>query len=423
MMKSTHWLAVIAIVLGPGAHANAEGSGPLVQASQPFGIAEAIKRGTFDLSFRYRYEHVDQASFMRDANASTLQTLLGYRTASFFDVSGYLQMRNVVVVGDDDFNDTINGKTALPVVADPPSTEVAQAYLQFENLPDTKITIGRRKFNWGNQRFVSSLGWRQNERSFDGIVVENATLPDTELKYSFLDNVNRTFTNSSPVGNFDGSSIHLFNAENSSLKFGTLTAYSYLLDLHGFATASRLSTQTYGANFTGGVPLGQSVKLLYELEYAKQYDYRDNPRDFGTDYYRLEGGLAHKPLTLKAGYEVLGSDGAAVGFSTPLALLHAYNGWADKFLATPPTGLEDLYFNATLQFKDVAWWLQSLKFIAVYHDFDSQDGGLDYGSEWDAAIVKTFDDHYALLFKYANYNAEDFSDDTEKYWVQFKAKY
>jgi len=423
MSKIAICVAAGGILLGAITHAKAESPPPNAPPPHPFGIADAIAKGTFDLSLRYRFEHVDQASFRRDANASTLQTLVGYRTGAFYDISAYFQFRNVVVLGDENFNDTINGKTTRPVVADPESSEVAQAYLQFENLPDTKITLGRRKFNWGNQRFVSSLGWRQNERSFDGVVVENASLPDTELKYSYLDNVNRTFTNSSPVGNFDGSSIHLFNAENSSLKFGKLTAYSYLLDLHGFATAPLLATQTYGANFTGAVPLGQALKLLYQFEYAKQYDYNDNPRDFSADYYRLEGGLAHKPLTLKAGYEVLGSDGGAASFTTPLALLHAYNGWADKFLATPLTGLEDLYFNATLQFKDVALWLQSLKFITAYHDFDSQVGGLNYGSEWDAAIIKTFDNHYALLFKYANYDAEDFSDDTEKYWVQFKAKY
>ena len=379
--------------------------------------------GKVDLSLRYRFEHVDQASFRRDANASTLQTMLGYRTAPFYDISAYLQFRNVVVIGEDRYNSTINGRVTRPVVADPEATEVDQVYLQFENLPNTKVTVGRRKLKWGNQRFVSPLGWRQNNRSFDGVVVENTSLPDTEFKYTYANNVNRAFTDASPIGNFDGSSIHLINAENDTLKFGKLTGYAYLLGLHGFPTAPLLATQTYGANFTGGVPLTHAVKLLYLFEYAQQMDYGDNPRNFDTNYYRLEGGLKRKPLTVKVGYEVLGSDGGAVGFTTPLALLHAYNGWADKFLATPATGLEDFYVNAALQFKDVTWWLNSLKFVVAYHNFDSEDGGLHYGNEWDAAIIKKIDEHYTLLFKYANYDAEDFSDDTEKFWVQFKAKY
>ena len=32
---------------------------------------------------------------------------------------------------------------------------------------------------------------------------------------------------------------------------------------------------------------------------------------------------------------------------TPLATLHAFNGWADMFLTTPANGLQDLYFRAS----------------------------------------------------------------------------
>ncbi len=36
----------------------------------------------------------------------------------------------------------------------------------------------------------------------------------------------------------------------------------------------------------------------------------------------------------------------AIGFATPLATLHIFNGWADLFLTTPANGLKDLYFQA-----------------------------------------------------------------------------
>ena len=38
---------------------------------------------------------------------------------------------------------------------------------------------------------------------------------------------------------------------------------------------------------------------------------------------------------------MLGSDNG-VGFSTPLNNGHRYQGWADKFLATPGDGIEDV---------------------------------------------------------------------------------
>ena len=42
-----------------------------------------------------------------------------------------------------------------------------------------------------------------------------------------------------------------------------------------------------------------------------------------------------------AGYEVFASDGSRSAFRTPLATLHRFQGWTDKFLGTPPAGVED----------------------------------------------------------------------------------
>jgi len=58
------------------------------------------------------------------------------------------------------------------------------------------------------------------------------------------------------------------------------------------------------------------------------------------------GGALLAGLTGLVGYEVLEGNGA-IGFATPLATLHAFNGWADMFLTTPANGLKDLYFRAS----------------------------------------------------------------------------
>ena len=49
-------------------------------------------------------------------------------------------------------------------------------------------------------------------------------------------------------------------------------------------------------------------------------------------------------MRLNAGYEVLGADNG-VGFATPLATGHKFQGWADKFLTTPGDGIEDVYIG------------------------------------------------------------------------------
>ena len=44
---------------------------------------------------------------------------------------------------------------------------------------------------------------------------------------------------------------------------------------------------------------------------------------------------------------MLGSDGGVAAFQTPLATLHAFNGWADLFLTTPARGLRAWWASVT----------------------------------------------------------------------------
>ena len=59
------------------------------------------------------------------------------------------------------------------------------------------------------------------------------------------------------------------------------------------------------------------------------------------------------------------------GFTTPLATLHKFQGWADKFLTTPANGLEDLYATASVTLKGVGA-LDTLGFIVSYHDYEAE---------------------------------------------------
>ena len=131
------------------------------------GFYKFLSEGEPELSLRYRFAAVNQDGLPENASASTLQTLLGYKTATVSGVSAYVQFRNVSNIGSENYNNTINGRTTYPVVADPTSTEVDQAYIRFSASDNVALTAGRRKLQWGNQRFISALGWRQNNRSFD----------------------------------------------------------------------------------------------------------------------------------------------------------------------------------------------------------------------------------------------------------------
>ena len=116
-------------------------------------------------------------------------------------------------------------------------------------------------------------------------------------------------------------------------------------------------------------------KLNVLASYANQSDYGANPVSYSADYFNLELGAAVAGFSLSAGYEELGSDGGAAAFQTPLATLHAFNGWADMFLTTPATGLRDYYVKLGKSLKVPA--LPGLNAAVVYHEFDSDFGGAE----------------------------------------------
>ena len=139
--------------------------------------------------------------------------------------------------------------------------------------------------------------------------------------------------------------------------------------------------------------------------------------------YRADYG--HVILNLKAtdsfnigiGFESLGGDedNSGEAFRTPLATLHAFQGWADQFLATPDAGINDVYGM-------VGYKIQKWKLTAVYHDFSAQDGSADWGSEFDISFGRKLGDRYGILLKGAFFNANHASyTDTTKLWLQLTA--
>lgn len=200
---------------------------------------------------------------------------------------------------------------------------------------------------------------------------------------------------------------------------GKLTGYGYLLDYDdAYNSGSYInSTETYGLRFNGSTLVADNLKVLYNVEYAYQSDYGDNPADYSADYYHFVGGLQvpntgslFTNITGKFGYELLGSDDG-VSFKTPLGTNHAFNGWVDKFLTTPADGIQDTYGVLSTAISGVNVKL-------VYHDFQADEGGADYGTEFDAMVSKKFYGHYTLLAAYGNYDADDLKTDTEKFWIQ-----
>lgn len=358
--------------------------------------------GKVSANLRYRFENVNEKGVTRKtANASIIRLRLGYLTPKFYGFQSFAEYEgNQDIVND--YNSLRNGKTRHSVVADPQQNELNRFWIDYSEIPDTLIKIGRQRIKLDNDRFIGNVGWRQLEQTYDSALVQNQSLPDTKITVGYISSV-RTIIDTN-----DNMNTPIANISYDGWGFGKLTGYAYLIDFNPQARSTS-SSQSYGLRFSGSTPVTDGIEALYTAEYAYQKDYQDNPNDFDVNYLNFEFGGRAAGFTGKAGYANLSADNG-VGFSTPLATLHAFQGWSDVFLNTPPDGIRDIYGEVSTQ-------IYGVKLAAVYHDFDNAAGKRDFGGEIDLLIAKKFTKHYSAAVKYARYDADDFKNDTQKIWV------
>ncbi len=359
------------------------------------------------LNARIRLETVDQDGFADNASAITLRTRAGAK----LDYRGFVMIAEGEATAAlvDDYNDTIpsNGLEPFPVVADPDNLELNRLSIGYRD-NGVALTLGRQRIIHDNARFLGNVGWRQNEQTFDAVRAQVTTGP-VSFDASYANSQRTIFGNESPNEEFEGDLV-LLRAGLDAKPFDIVT-YAYLID---YDTRIAFSSETFGisASFKQGAG---PLTLTAKANYASQSDLGQNPVPYDADYYLAEVGAGIGKFSVKLGYEVLGSDDGVQAFQTPLATAHAFNGWADLFLVTPATGLRDTYVSARTQIPSPV--LKGLSAAITYHAFDSDFGATDYGTEIDAVVSFKLGD-VGVLAKYANYQADLFGRDTERFWLQ-----
>ncbi len=383
-------------------------------------LPEALANGKFNLNARLRYEFAETQT-TSPSHAPTLRTRFGFTTAPVNGFQAMLEAENVLPIGDkDNYNAAGLTGAGKAVVADPEVTQLNQAWLSYANW-DTTLKGGRQRIVFDNARFIGNVGWRQNEQTYDAVLVQNTSIDKLTATYGYLWEVNRIFGDDSGLagGLRDlNSDSHVVNLSYTGLPWGTLTAYGYLLALNNGAPAvAANSTATFGASFGGSRVIAEEtgLKVSYRAEFARQFSYRNAPVPYSASYYHLNAGADYDRYSAGVGYEVLGSDSGLNGFRTPLATAHAFNGWADAFLATPATGLRDVYVFAGVKLP------YEIPLKVIYHKFDADYSALDYGHEWDVVASKSLGKHWKATAKYAWLDGRaPVTTDIQKLWLQME---
>ncbi len=411
-------LLVGAALVGATASADPSGSAlteeaallnaPAISAPAAGSLREALQGGKYWVNLRYRFETVDPgAAGAKEGRASTLRTRLGYETGEYKGLTGTLEFSDVTDVPgtyNDDHNDG-SGNSTRPVIKDPNGTVANQVFLKYAGAMKGNIKIGRQRIKLGNDRFIGNVGWRQTEMTYDAIRYSAEYGGGISVDYAYLDRSNKI------TAATEDQNSHILNVGKAWENVGTLTAYGYLLD---FDETQTNSCVTIGASFAGSAKVG-TFSALYRLEYAVQKDSGNNPNDLDASYSHAYLGAKVAGFTAKAGFESLeGSPGgtdAGRSFRTPLATAHAFNGWADQFLAPQAAGLEDMYLEAGYGQGPVSGAL-------IYHTFGMESASGDYGTEVDAVVKYKVNADLSVGLKAADFSHDTSSaGDVQKIWL------
>lgn len=362
------------------------------------------------LDMRQRFEFAKQNGLDR-SEGITLRTRLGIGTKPIAGFSGFAELGNIVSYCKSCYFDAVESPNGDTPIADPTNTDLNRLFLKYENTGDMPLTAiaGRQRIIYDDSRFVGNVGWRQHEQTFDAAYGETSlNVEGFQARYSYIWNVKRIFGD--PGGNPSRADFHS-KSHAATLTYDLsvnwklapkIEAFAYLLDLYNAVPSTDgNSSDTYGFRVTGAWPFSEDWKLGYVASYAHQTDGGDNPAHYNANYAWVSADLGYAPVgNLELGFELLGSDDGNAQFRTPLATAHKFNGFADVFLDNGgPTGLRDFFVSVGPK---LPWGMKG-KFI--YHKFWDDDSGDNLGNEYDAVLSKQLPYGFAVLGKYAYYDA------------------
>ncbi|MEO0511194.1 MAG: alginate export family protein [Verrucomicrobiota bacterium] len=336
-----------------------------------FGQVEESVPGKFGINYRIRYEETN------DVGGVSQRIRYAYTTPGFSGFSASIEGETL-----DSIDDGFNG---LDQAGE--GTDLNQLWGQYKNADFGSLKVGRQIYVLDDQRFIGHVGWRQNIQTFDAATVSYTGVENLQANAFYLGQVNRVNDTHIDLDSFGFNVSYTFD---SAFK---LTAFYYDIDDSDLAL---WDTETIGARATGSFSV-EDFKFKYAFSIA------DQDATLGEDgsYYAGDLSSSFSGVTLGGGFEILEQ-----GFRTPLATVHKFSGFADAFAGQSITGngagLEDIYVYAGYKLPVG----NGVNLKAIYHWFEPETGGGDFGQEIDLVAAYKINKYMSLLAKYADYDAD-----------------
>lgn len=376
----------------------------------------------FNAEVNLRYANVDD-SINETANALTARILMSLNTPFVGNFRAVFTAEHVNDLGINTYNDGgSNGQVQYAVEADPSGTEMDQMYVEYVG-DMWGARYGRQYIDHGElpQRYVSTASWRQNYQTFDALTVSGQIGDDILIETAFIEKVYRVIGRSHPnraarEWDLDGIAVH---AVFRNTPIGEISPYFYNLD---FVDRAELSSRTIGIRMEGpceawaGTCIAEIATQKALGDQASDANLINLRSEFGVDFSNFAENNTTGSVSL--GATLLEGD-SETSFKTPLAALHGYAGWADRFLVnTPPDGLMDI----RLRLDEVIFgW----EIAAAFHKFRANRSSIasTYGTELDMVASKIFG-KYEWTLKMARYKGNavwkplPWGNNVTKFWLE-----
>lgn len=362
-----------------------------------------------DVGARLRYEVVDDDARPDRANALTLRSVVGFSATHRDRCTAFVEFEDVSAIVER-YDSTANGMTDFAVVLDGEATEVNRAWISHRTDAEIDFKLGRQRIVRDAGRFIGDVAWRQNHQTYDAVTVARES-GKAHFFTAYIDRVNRIFGDDHPAPlNREFEMQSWLGEVEVPFEPGSIAGIVHFLE---FRNNPLQSHQNAGLRWLGKHSLaGEGRHIEYRAEWIDQESFADGAAAIDATYLAAEFGYETPRWGVGANLEQLGGDGS-YGFQRPLATLHSYNGWADRFTATPLQGLNDLFLDGRVA-------IGKYTLLAQLHRFDSDSGSIHFGDELGLAVSRKLRERCTLLLKYANHAADDLGADVQKLWLSIE---
>jgi hypothetical protein len=360
--------------------------------------AEDWIKPIIDIRTRYEFADIDKLDV---SHAWTFRERLGLKTIAWNGFSALLEGEFSQAVVDDYHGGALGANPFDPrnsLIADPETNELNQGYLQYEGF-DTTARVGRQKIVYDNAAFIGDVGWRQNQQTFDALSFTNKSIDGLAFNFAYLNQINRIFGSDAkgalPNVQDVAASAYLFNGAYTGIQGLTLGGYAYIMN---FEDLGAWDNNTFGLS---------AKKDMFGLTLYGELAWQDKAGLAGAEealYTHVNAMKNIKAGDRDLGALTLGVEHLDAGFKTPLATVHAFNGFSDVTDAARISGAHNGLTNVYLAHTIPVFF--GMKWTNVLHAMGDNEISTGYGWEYDSVLVKKFDDHFTAIAKLAWFNSE-----------------